>query len=471
MKTKKSTSNAVIRNVSILTGALLLLSAMLLSSEPQVSSASSGDLSSAISVYSSINGTVLDDCALCHTSAPALNSYGTDYLNNGRNSGAFTTIEGLDSDGDGFTNLAEINGLTFPGDAADFPVASTSTYTPSPTNTPAPTNTNTPVPTNTNTPVASNTPTATSVPGSTNTPTPTGTNTPVASNTPTPTAVFTATATNLPNSAYVTISFTSSSVVIGNYTIVSVNLNNVPAEGISSAEFTCTFDPAVIEVYNINAVGLFGPDPLMAVNGPQSGTFIAAISGNNGNEAVSSGAAITFFAKGLVVGQSVITCQARVLMGNLNLASLPTIPATLFVTTTQGSIAGQVIANKPVTVTLYNASNAVVGSASANPDGTFTLLAEPGSYTVVASASGYLKAQGSAIVASGSTTTLPTISLIAGDIDGNNVIDQFDVLTIGMNYNGTTPTAADLNNDGIINLLDLEILSVHYRESGSQAWN
>jgi len=31
---------------------------------------------------------------------------------------------------------------------------------------------------------------------------------------------------------------------------------------------------------------------------------------------------------------------------------------------------------------------------------------------------------------------------LAGDIDGNDVIDQFDALTIGMNYNAAAPAAA-----------------------------
>jgi hypothetical protein len=50
------------------------------------------------------------------------------------------------------------------------------------------------------------------------------------------------------------------------------------------------------------------------------------------------------------------------------------------------------------------------------------------------------------------------------------VIDQFDALTIGMNYNAATPPAADLNNDGVINVLDLELLADHYRATGSLAW-
>jgi hypothetical protein len=62
------------------------------------------------------------------------------------------------------------------------------------------------------------------------------------------------------------------------------------------------------------------------------------------------------------------------------------------------------------------------------------------------------------------------ITLPAGDIDGNNIIDQFDALTIGMNYNAAEPSIADLNNDGIINVLDLELLAANYRKTGPVIW-
>jgi hypothetical protein len=69
-------------------------------------------------------------CLLCHTGYPAsspsinnLNAYGTDYMNNGY---SFSAIESLDSDGDGYTNIAEIRAGSFPGDASSHP---STTYT------------------------------------------------------------------------------------------------------------------------------------------------------------------------------------------------------------------------------------------------------------------------------------------------------------------------------------------------------
>jgi hypothetical protein len=122
-----------------------------------------------------------------------------------------------------------------------------------------------------------------------------------------------------------------------------------------------------------------------------------------------------------------------------------------------------------VTVSLY-AGDTLVTSVAASDDGIFSLTAPAGTYTAVATASGFLEAEGAATLTAGQTTTMPTISLPAGDIDGNNVIDQFDALTIGMSYNTAIPAAADLNSDGIINVLDLELLASNYRKTGVLAW-
>ena len=71
--------------------------------------------------YYGIEDTELNTCVTCHFSGILQkNTYGMDFMTNGRN---FETIETLDSDGDGFTNLAEINALTFPGDPDNHSIA------------------------------------------------------------------------------------------------------------------------------------------------------------------------------------------------------------------------------------------------------------------------------------------------------------------------------------------------------------
>lgn len=354
----------------------------------------------------------------------------------------------------------------------------------------------------------------------------------------------------------VSTSVNPTSLNVGESAVVTVSLNNVPADGYTSAEFTCTYDPNVLEASNIAIADLFGADAAAAINGPANGSFIVAIAGSNGNKATTSGTVFTFTVKGLQAGQAAIECKARVSKGDGVLIDLPSTAASLTVvgvaptftpiasptlvftntpdasptpdvtatvdlsatptlTVTPdlsatpdvsptpsetplptftftpeasptptftftpdasptplpvGALNGQVLASKPVAVSLYNADGTLFASATVNPDGTFSFQAPAGIYTVFATASGFLSAQGTVTLTSGGASTMPTISLLAGDIDNNNVIDQFDAMTLGMSYNTATPEAADLNNDSVINVLDLELLARNYRATGPVAW-
>jgi carboxypeptidase family protein/dockerin type I repeat protein len=283
---------------------------------------------------------------------------------------------------------------------------------------------------------------------------------------------------------------------------VTVLLSNVPAEGYTGVEFTCTYNGSLVEASGMAATGLFGTDPAVALNGPQNGSFIFAIAGSDSHKATTDGIAFTFSLKGLQAGQTAVECKARVSTGTSTLSEILSNPGSLVIgtpatvtptpvtatptettqptasptatatstPTTSSTLTGQVNASKPVTISLFDADLALVTSVAANTNGSFSLTAVPGTYTVVASAAGFLKAQGSVTLTDGQTSTMPTVSLLAGDIDGNNVIDQFDAMTIGMGYNTDTPAAADLNNDGVINVLDLELLAHNYRASGALAW-
>ena len=105
-----------------------------------------------LAVYPEKVGTKLDHCALCHCGGryekkpgkfvtlgscqwchysygydgsgnilDTINPYGKDYHDNGRNAQAIIAINNFDSDGDGYSNQAEINANRFPGNADDDP--------------------------------------------------------------------------------------------------------------------------------------------------------------------------------------------------------------------------------------------------------------------------------------------------------------------------------------------------------------
>jgi hypothetical protein len=299
-----------------------------------------------------------------------------------------------------------------------------------------------------------------------------------------------------PVEGFVSTELNPASLPMGESALVSVRLNNVPPEGYKSAEFTCTYDPGLVEKSNIVAAALFGADPAIAIHDPQSGSFIVAIAGANSERATTSGVVFTFSARGLQAGQSSIQCTARISRGDNLPVDLPGIAAdftilaveaspTPFVPPTatpplesptptplpNGSLSGQVLASKPVTIRLLDANNVEISSVAANPDGTFIMTPLPGDYILVATASGFLSHRGPVTITAGNTTLKPAVYLRAGDVDGNLVIDQFDVLTIGMSYTTSTPEAADLNSDGVIDFLDLELLAGNYRQTGPSAWN
>jgi hypothetical protein len=69
----------------------------------------------------------LSSCVLCHSNYPTTyvrNAYGLDFAANAH---SYSTIGNLDSDGDGYTNSAEIAAGTWPGDANTTPVPAPST--------------------------------------------------------------------------------------------------------------------------------------------------------------------------------------------------------------------------------------------------------------------------------------------------------------------------------------------------------
>jgi LysM repeat protein len=124
---------------------LSAISLFVMAAQPPKAQAFSSYLDAFRLQYPASAGTRLDTCILCHTttSGGPLNAYGTAY---GANGHSFTAIAAMDSDGDGFTNSAEITALTFPGNAADHPAQATATTPPPTATSPAPTATS-PAPT------------------------------------------------------------------------------------------------------------------------------------------------------------------------------------------------------------------------------------------------------------------------------------------------------------------------------------
>jgi len=325
------------------------------------------------------------------------------------------------------------------------------------------------------------------------------TTTPIPTIPPSPTPI----PTSIPSEPYGYVQAIPQGIEMGGTAKVEVGLGNVPAEGFAGVEFACTYDANVIEATNIAVTDLFGADPVVATNGPQNGALIVAVAGSQENKAITGGVVFNFDTKGLQAGQTFIECKTRIVKDDDTLISLlsngarlivsenaphPTVeptytpqpffpsptleplPSPTPLPPTTGALTGRIQSSKSVTIELYTTDNTLALSQDTNADGTFGLNVHPGIYTVLIKSAGFLSMQGQITLVAGQSIELPIISLLAGDLDGNNVIDQFDALTIGMGYNTAFPEAADLNNDGVINLLDLRLLSRNYRQAGPLSW-
>ena len=62
-------------------------------------------------------------------------------------------------------------------------------------------------------------------------------------------------------------------------------------------------------------------------------------------------------------------------------------------------------------------------------------------------------------------TKLGLITLLAGDMNGDNVVDILDLANLAQRYQSTDPTA-DLNADGIVDILDLALVAGNYQRQG-----
>ncbi|MSP14497.1 MAG: DUF2012 domain-containing protein [Chloroflexi bacterium] len=113
-----------------------------------------------------------------------------------------------------------------------------------------------------------------------------------------------------------------------------------------------------------------------------------------------------------------------------------------------------------VTVRLDQAQQVVTGA-----DGSFIFDNVPaGAHDLRAETPGYLCLQRSLVVNPGQTVDLGTVSLKAGDANGDNRVDLLDLVLIGAHYgeNPLSDARADMNGDGVVNLFDLVLVGNNF---------
>jgi hypothetical protein len=69
----------------------------------------------------------------------------------------------------------------------------------------------------------------------------------------------------------------------------------------------------------------------------------------------------------------------------------------------------------------------------------------------------------------GSEVTLPPVTLLGGDINGDNTIDIRDLSYVAYHFGG--PDAqSDINGDGRVDILDLTLIAGNFGTKGPTLW-
>lgn len=281
-----------------------------------------------------------------------------------------------------------------------------------------------------------------------------------------------------------TLSVGGEEIAVGGSATYSIWLNDLPS-GVTGAEVICTFNDSYVDLTNVDMVvlpgetfGMFGEGAVAVVN-QETGKLTYVIASLPPNTALTDGALFSFDLEGAAAGTFTFSCTARVAIGT-TLSTIPFTPLSITITepSTNGNVSGTIIPNNSV----YDGTKTVTinitdgGSVDENDTvdlgvgGDFAFSVPEGHYTITAGLDGYLEASGEIDVTAGGSVVMSGLTMLAGDIDGDDDIDSFDVATIGANYNKATPTAADLNGSGLINLLDLQLLAPNYNIVGVFLW-
>jgi hypothetical protein len=182
---------------------------------------------------------------------------------------------------------------------------------------------------------------------------------------------------------------------------------------------------------------------------------------------------------GRQTGNSALTIDGQSRFTNSNgqrLAPTALNHSTVFVRS-PGQIRGQVLlqgrtehGNTQVTSSLAPTR---INRSYTGLDGSFELTSTHGEgfYTLSASAVGYLTAEGSRPIklTVGRAVALAPITLVGGDVNGDNVIDIRDLSYVAYHLGG--PDAqSDISGDGKVDILDLTLIAGNFGRKGPILW-
>jgi hypothetical protein len=267
-----------------------------------------------------------------------------------------------------------------------------------------------------------------------------------------------------------------------------VNEMTDPVE-LRGVEVHLTFNPAIVEVVSVTpSAALFNGTLQIGQNQFDNGAgtidFAVAQSGGTPVFNATDAAIATITWRGLASGETAVTVAANTLMSDPEGYAITvdiSVPGTVVVDELVGCIIGSVqlqgrYNHSGATVTAEK-DGGIVASATTDASGNFMLenLA-PDTYEVYARMYGYLDSlKGSGVqVVAGECTDIGATKLLGGDVapqpEPDNAIDINDIAYIAFRFLGADMTA-DVNGDGVVNILDLTMAAANFGRIGPTPWS
>lgn len=105
-------------------------------------------------------------------------------------------------------------------------------------------------------------------------------------------------------------------------------------------------------------------------------------------------------------------------------------------------------------------------------DGRVFFSLPKGHHTITVTMNGYLYARTSFEIRRNRPIDLSTVTLMAGDADGNRLIDLFDLFIVRAAFGSAPPSdsRADINGDGRVDIMDALLVGANLGEEAPSLW-
>lgn len=240
-------------------------------------------------------------------------------------------------------------------------------------------------------------------------------------------------------------------------------------------ELIITFDPAVVQVVDAdpNTAGV-----QVRSAGETPFGFIVTNEVNNGTGRINFAAAMLDIdgSSGLIeidwqwqtAGDTTLTFE-RTDLADSSARAIEHVsqPGRVELASECDTVAGEVLLQGRVDHRGTVVSDALGQQTTTDSQGRFSFF---GGVSVVASHPGYLTAMTDIEATDQPVQNVGHVTLLAGDVNGDNEINIFDLSFMATQYGGDNPQA-DLNADGLINIFDLSLAASNYDQTGPQVWS